>query len=61
MLCTLSDNSFWLIGASLSGLTAGVNVDHFGYSATFLALRPAAAVAFVVFAVGMPETANHDL
>lgn len=49
------------IGASLSGLTAGVIVDHFGYSATFLALGTAAAVAFVVFAVGMPETANHDL
>ena len=45
----------------MSGLTAGVIVDHFGYSATFLALGTAAAVAFVVFAVGMPETANHDL
>jgi MFS family permease len=47
------------IGASLSGLAAGVIVDHFGYSAGFLALGAAAAVALTVFALGMPETADR--
>jgi MFS family permease len=46
------------IGASLSGLGAGVVVDHFGYSATFLALGAAALVAVIVFAFWMPETAE---
>jgi MFS family permease len=48
------------IGASLSGLGAGVIVDHFGYSATFLTLGAAALVAVTVFALGMPETAEPD-
>jgi MFS family permease len=48
------------IGASLSGLLAGVVVDRFGYTATFLTLGTAAAVAFVVFAIGMPETAGKE-
>ena len=47
------------IGGSLSGLAAGVVVDHFGYGPAFLALA-AAAVALAVFAVGMPETANGE-
>jgi len=47
------------IGASLSGLAAGVIVDHFGYSAAFLALAAAALVALIVFALGMPETADR--
>jgi MFS family permease len=47
-------------GASLSGLAAGVVVDHFGYSAAFLALGAAAAAALIVFAVGMPETAEPE-
>jgi MFS family permease len=34
------------IGASLSGLFAGIVVDHFGYSATFLSLGAAACIAF---------------
>lgn len=46
------------IGASLSGLGAGVIVDHFGYSATFLTLGAAALLAVIVFAVWMPETAD---
>jgi MFS family permease len=46
------------IGASLSGLAAGVIVDHFGYSAAFLALGAAASMALIVFALGMPETAE---
>jgi MFS family permease len=44
------------IGASLSGLAAGEIVDHFGYSAAFLASAAAAFVALIVFAIGMPET-----
>jgi MFS family permease len=48
------------IGASLSGLAAGVIVDHFGYSAAFLAAGAAAAVAFAVFALRMPETAEPE-
>jgi MFS family permease len=48
------------IGASLSGLAAGVIVDHFGYSAAFLTLGAAAAVALIVFALGMPETAEPE-
>jgi MFS family permease len=46
------------IGASLSGLASGAVVDHFGYSAGFLTLGAAALVAFVTFAVAMPETAE---
>jgi MFS family permease len=48
------------IGASLSGLAAGVIVDHFGYTATFLALGAAALVAVIVFANWMPETAEQE-
>jgi MFS family permease len=47
------------IGASLSGLLAGVIVDHAGYSMTFLTLGAIAAVALLVFAIGMPETADR--
>jgi predicted MFS family arabinose efflux permease len=48
------------IGASLSGLAAGEIVDHFGYSATFFALGAAALVAFIVFLLQMPETAEPE-
>ena len=48
------------IGASLSGLAAGVIVDHFGYSAAFLAAGGAALVALIVFALWMPETVERD-
>lgn len=48
------------IGASLSGLAAGVIVDHYGYTVTFLILGAAAAVALIVLFIGMPETANHE-
>jgi len=44
------------IGASLSGLAAGVIVDGLGFDAAFLALGLAAAVAALVFAMAMPET-----
>jgi sugar phosphate permease len=45
------------IGASISPLAAGVIVDHFGYSVSFLALGAAAAIAFFVF---MPETRDEE-
>jgi MFS family permease len=48
------------VGASLSGLLSGIIVDHFGYTADFLSLGAIAAVAFVVFAVGMRETADRE-
>ena len=48
------------IGASVSALAAGVVVDHFGYSVSFLALGAAAAIAFFVFFVFMPETRDED-
>ena len=50
----------WVVGASLSGLAAGVIVDHYGYTVAFLSLGAGPALALIVFAVGMPETANHD-
>jgi MFS family permease len=45
------------IGASASGLFAGIVVDHFGYAATFLALGAAACVALATLLFAMPETA----
>jgi len=47
------------IGASLSGLGAGMVVDHFGYSAAFLGLAAVATLALGVFALAMPETADR--
>ena len=49
------------IGASISALAAGVVVDHFGYSVSFLALGAAAAIAFLVFFGFMPETRERRL
>jgi MFS family permease len=46
------------VGASLSGLAAGVIVDHLGYSAAFLTSAAMAAIAFIALAAAMPETAN---
>jgi len=48
------------IGASMSGLAAGVIVDRYGYTVTFLSLGAIAAVAVIVFAIGMQETANQE-
>jgi MFS family permease len=45
------------IGASLSGLAAGVIVDHLGYSAAFVTFGAAACVALVALFVAMPEAA----
>ncbi len=48
------------IGASLSGLAAGLIVDHFGYSAAFLTSAAVAALAFAALALAMPETARSS-
>ncbi len=48
------------IGASLSGLAAGVTVDHFGYPAAFLTSAAVAAIAFAALALAMPETRTED-
>ena len=47
------------VGASLSGLAAGMIVDHFGYSAGFLAFGAAACVAVAALVLAMPETAPN--
>jgi len=44
------------IGGSLSGLAAGLIVDHMGYTAAFLTMALIAAIAFGVFLLFMPET-----
>ena len=46
------------IGASLSGLAAGVLVDHFGYSAVFLTSGAVACAALATLFLAMPETAT---
>lgn len=48
------------IGASTSGVVAGLVVDHFGYSVAFLEGAAAAGIAFVSLVVMMPETARAD-
>ena len=45
------------VGASLSGLAAGVVVDHLGYSAGFLMFGLSACVALGFLLLAMPETA----
>jgi predicted MFS family arabinose efflux permease len=45
----------------LSGLAAGVIVDHFGYSAAFSFAGAAAILTLAVFAIRMPETAEPDV
>jgi MFS family permease len=47
------------IGASLSGLAAGVIVDHLGYSVAFLSLGAAACAALAALVLAMPETAPN--
>jgi MFS family permease len=46
------------VGASLSGLAAGVIVDHLGYSAAFLTFGAAACTALAALFLAMPETAS---
>jgi MFS family permease len=45
------------IGASLSGLAAGLIVDYFGYGTAFLTLGGVAGIALCVLVMLMPETA----
>jgi MFS family permease len=45
------------VGASLSGLAAGIIVDHFGYTSAFLAFGAAACAALLTLYMAMPETA----
>ncbi len=45
------------VGASLSGLAAGVLVDHLGYHAAFLGAGVAASAALAALTLAMPETA----
>jgi predicted MFS family arabinose efflux permease len=45
------------IGASLSGLSAGLIVDHFGYGIAFLTSGAVAGIALVFLLLLMPETA----
>jgi MFS family permease len=45
------------IGASLSGLSAGLIVDHFGYGVAFLTAGAVAGIALAFLVLTMPETA----
>ncbi len=47
------------LGASLSGLAAGLIVDHLGYTPAFLTFGAAALVALTVLFFVMPETARR--
>lgn len=44
------------VGASLSGLAAGLIVDHFGYDAAFATSAAVALLALAVLGLGVPET-----
>jgi MFS family permease len=46
------------IGASVSGLVAGVIADHLGYAPAFLSSGAAACIAFIALLFAMPETAT---
>ena len=48
------------VGAAISSLFVGEVIDHFGYAAAFFALAAAAAVAWMVFVLFMPETRDDD-
>ena len=47
-------------GASLSGLAAGLVVDHFGYDAAFIVSAAGALLALIVLGLALPETARID-
>ena len=49
------------VGASLSGLAAGVIVDHAGYAPAFLSFGAAACVALAALVFAMPETAGEPV
>jgi predicted MFS family arabinose efflux permease len=45
------------VGASSSGLPAGIIVDHLGYNAASMTAAGVAILAFAVLAMEMPDTA----
>ncbi len=47
------------IGASLSGLEAGLIVDHFGYNAAFATSAAFALAALAVLGLALPETMEN--
>jgi len=47
------------IGASLSGLAAGLTVDHFGYGTAFVTAAAVASLALGVLWLGVPETCER--
>jgi MFS family permease len=47
------------IGASLSGLAAGLIVDHFGYEMAFVTSGAIAGIALMFLAFAMPETSQR--
>ena len=47
------------VGASLSGLAAGLTVDHFGYGAAFVTAAGVSFLALAVLYFGVPETCNR--
>jgi MFS family permease len=47
------------IGATSSGLAAGLIVDHFGYSVAFAVSAAIATAALGVLLRGMPETTSN--
>ncbi|MDR3533433.1 MAG: MFS transporter [Rhodopila sp.] len=47
------------VGASMSGLAAGVVVDRLGYAAAFVGAAVMASVALAGLALAMPETASN--
>jgi MFS family permease len=49
------------IGASLSGLEAGLIVDHFGYNAAFTTSAAIALAALAVLCLALPETSEDPL
>ena len=48
------------IGASLSGLAAGLTVDHFGYNVAFVIAAAVAFLALIVLYLSVPETCAYD-
>jgi MFS family permease len=48
------------VGASLSGLTAGLIVDHFGYNPAFATSAGVAMLALAVLGLALPETGRRN-
>ncbi len=48
------------VGALLSGLEAGLIVDHFGYNAAFAISAGASLMALAVLGLALPETGGRN-